>query len=421
MTKFKSRPETLAEKDVSYIREKTRKLKESGLTTHQAIKQIQKDYPSVSYGRIQWYLKEQADDKREQDEILIKEKIRVEKGKQTEERRKRKGKKNEGIWKLPTTTSKSLELKTNSEQDKILYEHYLEYRSLGNFVKEGEARKKETKTPYDYVKKYRIKNQSCKAHWLGGCINTIVNTVVPSGIRGIFLGKVAFPICGKVSPNTSGEDIQVIKENGKYWLLFAGMKIEILYQNHDEYYSKGIEKPVHEYWDSGVYHGGWIVKAKNGKWYWQSGVPKKPSEYQWDENKRRIYMIIQPILNECGIVWKTKFFNMDEQQVFDACLLHAKSTVRITSKTKDCRLYHVRKAINKVFRIWHERFGIYQPIVILQDTIGKAQSQDIENMNPTYKLQERLKDKLAEVNGMGANISDVKPFDVRTIRSRLSL
>jgi len=414
VTKYEYSPETLAEKDVTYIREEYKKN-----STMSTMKRLAKQY-NVSVGRIQWYLGALADEKRERDKQLIAKKIMVEKGKQTEERRKRKFRKNEGIWKLPSTIVKSLELKTNAEQDKILFEHYLEYRSLCNFVKEGEARKKETKQPYDYVKKYRITNESCKAHWLGGCVNIIVNTVIPSSIRGIYSGKISFPVSGKQSPKTSGEDIKVIKKNGKYWLLFADMEIEILYQNHDEYYSKGIKCSLHEYWEDEIYHGGWIRKAKNKKWYWQIGIPRAPSNYQWNENLK-VFIVIQPILNDLGIVWNARFFNMKNQLIYKACILHSKSTVRITSKAKDYRTWHVRNAIKRLFRIWHEKFGMLQPVVILQNTIGKAPSQESETMNPTFILEEKLKNKLAEVNGIGANILDVEPYNIEKIRSRLSL
>jgi hypothetical protein len=343
------------------------------------------------------------------------------KAKRTDERRNKKLRKTEGFWKLPSVTSKSIELKVTPEQDKVLYTHYLEYRSMANFVKEGEARRKEEKQPYDYVKRYRMKNQSCSAHWLGGCVLTLTSTIIPTGVRGIYLGRIAFPVRGKISPNTSGSDIEVAKKNDKYFLKFADKEIEILYQDHDEYYRMGIKETLHESWDKGVFYGGWILRAKNGKWFFKCGIPRESSKYEWDETSKKIVMVIQPTFNELGIVWNAEYFNEDNQRVFRATLLHAISTPRITSKKKDCRSCHVSSAIKKLFRIWHERFSQYRPIVVLQETVGKAPSQESANMNPTYKFELKLQDKLAELNGMGANIGDVEPFNIDKIRARLSI
>jgi len=343
------------------------------------------------------------------------------KAKRTDERRNKKLRKTEGFWKLPSVTSKSVELKIIPEQDKILYTHYVEYRSLANFVKDGEARRKEEKQPYDYVKKYRIKNQSCNAHWLGGCVLTLVSTVIPTAERGIYLGRIAFPVRGKISPNTSGQDIEVTKKDDRYFLKFAKEKIEMLYRDHDEYYRMGIKKTLHESWDEGVFYGGWILRAKNGKWYFKCGIPREPSKFEWDEKSKKIFMVIQPTFNELGIVWNTEYFNETNQRVFRATLLHAKSTPRITSKKKDYRIFHVNLAIKKLFKIWHERFSQYRPIVILQETDGKAPSQESSNMNPTYKLELKLKDKLAELNGIGANMGDIEPFNIDKIRSQLTI
>jgi len=332
---------------------------------------------------------------------------------------KRKRRKHEGFWELPRTVVKSLRLKTTPQQDKLLFEHYLEYRNFANFVKEGEARKKETKTPYDYVKKYRVKNKSCSAHWLGGCANTLVGAIIPSSIRGIILEHVAFPIRGKISPNTTSPDIKVTKVDGKYWLLFAKQMIEILYPENSDYYEKGIEKPLHMYWKESIFHGGWLV-CKKGKWYWQAGVPRSPPIFKWNNDSKRVFMVIQPILSKYGIVWIAKFFDEQNQQRENMTLLHAKSTPRLLSKTKDYRTYYVRKAINKLFRIWHEGYSMFRPTVILLEAVGEAPTKEVRNINPTYKLGEKMKDKLAEVDGQGANLQDC-PLDIAKIRSRLSL
>jgi hypothetical protein len=451
-------PISIAPKDKSYIREEYKKT-----PIIETQKRLADEY-GCSIGDIQWILGKLADKKRLEDKRLIQDANERHREKTIAKQKERKVKKNEGVWELPTVTVKSVQLKVTLEQDKKLYEHYTEFRSFANFIKEGIARttskilafnindeeiltefndtvnallnehindKQEktltrllTKLPkgnsYDFVKKYRQKNGNLDPNWLCGCATSFCNTTIPTAIRGVYLGKVGFPFSGKISPETTSNSIEVIKENDKYWLLFDGLKIEILYQNHDEYYGLGTEKQLHEYWDEGVYHGGYILKAKNGNWYVKFGIPRKESTFKWDENSKKVFMVIQPTFNELGIVWNAEYFNELNQQVFRATLLHAVSTSRLLSKEKDYRTIHVRIAIKKLFRVWHERFQTMKPMVVLQETIG-TQKREITNMNPTFILQEKLKSKLSEVNGFGANIQDVEPFNIEVIRSRLAI
>ena len=415
MTNFKRQPETIAEKDVATIRDKFR-----NNPMPQTIKNLAKEY-NVSYGRIQNYLKELADPLREANKDTIKEANERHREKSISKKKEHKVKKNEGWWKLPTVVSKSVELKTTPKQADVLYEHYKTYRNLANFVKEGEARMKETKTPYDYVKNYRQKGNEKSAHWLSSCIRMLTNTIIPTGIRGIYLGKVAFPVGGKQTGRDTSTDIDIECVDDKYYLVFAKERIEILYQNHDEYYSKDIEKTLHELWKGNVVCGGWILKSKSGKWYVKFGIPRRESDFKWEPTSSKIFMVIQPTFNELGIVWNAQYFNEQNQLLFKACLLHANSTPRLLSKNKDYRTDYVSRTIKKLFRIWHERFQTMRPIVILQETVGKAPSLEVSNMNPTYKLQMKLGDKLAQLNGRGANISEISPFNIEQLRSALAV
>lgn len=335
--------------------------------------------------------------------------------------KERKVKKNEGWWKLPTSVSKSVELKTTSEQAIILYEYYKAYRNLANFIKEGEARSKECKTPYDYVKNFRGFGNKISAHWLSSAQRMIINTVLPTAIRGIYLGKVAFPVDGKQTGRNTSSDIDVEFTDGKYYLVFAKERIEILYQDHDEYYGKDIEKKLHDLWKGNIVCGGWILRAKSGKWFAKFGISRKVSDFSWDVYSKKIFIMIQPTFNELGIVWNAEYFNEANQRVYKACLLHSDSTIRLLNKEKDYRTLYVASAIQKVFRIWHERFQTMRPIVILQETVGKSPSLECSNMNPTYKLQMKLCDKLAQLNGKGANISGINPFDIENARKSLGV
>lgn len=355
-------------------------------------------------------------------------------------------KKHEGFWKLPDVIVKSVKLKPHFWQCKALEEYAREYRAFLNYVKEGEARRKEVKQPYDYVKKYRMRagNQDVKldsafsAHWLGQCARIITNVVVPTAIRGIYAGRMAFPVAGKLSPKTIGPDVRVVKHHMRYWLRLGAEEIEIMFQNKREgYYAKGLEKPLSKLWDEGFCPGGWIVRRGKYNWYFYVGVPRAKdksgqfvSPYMWDEKSQRVFIVIQPTRNELGIVWLAKFFNEQNQlmtnastgrQIQSITLLHAVSTVRLLSKHANYRLHHVRKAVNILFKTWQRNFNTYRPIVILQEPITDGLTKAMININPTLILMEKLKDKLCEVNGMGANIANVEPFNIIKLRSRLSL
>jgi hypothetical protein len=336
-------------------------------------------------------------------------------------KKERKVKKNEGWWKLSTSVSKAVELKTTPEQNNLLYSYYQTYKNLATFIKEGEAQSKECKTPYDYVKNFRAYGNDVSAHWLSSAQRMIINTVLPTAIRGVYLGKVSFPVGGKQTGRDTSSDIDVEFTDGKYYLVFANERIEILYQDHDEYYGKDIAKKLHDLWKGNIVCGGWILRAKSGKWYAKFGIPRKPSDFTWDVHSKKVFIMIQPTFNELGIVWNAKYFNEANQQIFKACLLHADATIRLRNIKKDYRTVYVASAIQKVFRIWHERFQTMQPIVILQETVGKAPSLEAININPTYKLQMKLCDKLAQVNGMGANRSGVNPFDIECARKSLGV
>ncbi len=406
--------EKIAYKDVTYIRNEYKKN-----PTIETMKLLAIEY-DVSIGTIQKYLGKLADNKRLNDKKLIKEANERKKEKTIEKNKEHKRKKNEGRWELPTIVTKSVELKPTKTQADMLYECFKVYRNLANFVKEGEARIKETKQPYEYVKKFRGNNNKYNSHWLGSCVNVITNTILPTAIRGINLERISFPVCGKQTGRNTSTDIDVKKINNKYYLIFNKEKIEILYQNHDDYYSKNIEKPLHELWESNIVCGGWILQTKKGKWYVKFGIHRKPSTFKWDENSKKIYMVIQPFVNITGITWNVRFFNEDNNVMYKMCLLKGISSMRILSSNRDYRTPIIHKAIKKLFRVWYTKFNNYRPVVILQDTIQNYKgNMNLINMNPTYKLQMKLKDKLASCNGIGMNVSGIKPFDIIELRKLL--
>lgn len=353
-------------------------------------------------------------------------------------------KKTEGFWKLPDVIVKSVKLKTHFFQRQMLENHAKEYRSFLNYVKEGEARKKETKQPYNYVKEYRVKNSECGAHWLGSCARIITNVVLPTAIRGIYSGRMSFPVSGKMSPKTGSPDVKIVKHHSRYWLQFGSEgEMEIVFQNKktEGYYAKGLEKPLNQLWDEGYCPGGWIIRRSPKIWYFFTGIPRPKdtttgqyvSAYIWNENSPKVFMVVQPTYNELGIVWRAKFFNEKNQLMVNAStgrpinsitLLHSLSTTRLLSKRANYRLHHVRKAVNILFKTWQRNFNTYRPIVILQEneepkgiTVGK----EIRNINPTYMLMKKLQDKLCDVNGRGANIAGIEPFNIVKLRTRLSL
>jgi len=333
-----------------------------------------------------------------------------------EQRQNRKNRRT-SQWIIPSTISKSMLLKTTPEQEKILAETSYKIRGFFAYTLETEARK--INPSYETVKKFLQKSDALPAKTLDVIQRTKVKSTIQASIRNARLEKVVIPFQGSHG-NTSG-NAKVISKNDTFYLRINKNDFEILFQEEDDYYDSRIEIPLRKLFEAGETPSGEIIQAKNKKWYVRFSLKRKEPLTTFDENGKKIFLIIQPTFTEIGCKWLAYCYNENNEQIFKTTILKDVAWIRIPHTEKGYITYYTRKAVNNLMeKTWHKRFQTMKPTVILLDAIGKSPSPEVANLNPIFKFKLMTSDKLAEYNGDGYTLENCVN-NIMEVRNRLSL
>jgi hypothetical protein len=353
---------------------------------------------------------------KQQEQKLIQEANEREKAKIVEVRQ-RKQEVTDGKWFIPESISKLTELKLTSEQQDALIQLSFGMKAFSCYVLEVTARK--TMPDYELVKKFLKKNNKLGAKTLDVLNRTKIKAMIQSSIRKPRFSNFVIPFQG-THGNTAG-NAKVIKKNGKFYLRFNKMDLEILFQEHDNYFDSRIETPLRELFEKSETPSGEIFRPKNKHWYVRFSLKRKEPIIKFDENSKPVFMVVQPTFTQIGCKWLAYFYNELNQLIFKTTILRDVAWIRIPNTQNDFIKYYTLKASEQLIeKSWHKKFQTMKPIVVMLDAIGIVPSQIVANLNPTYKFRFRMQDKLAQYNGDGYTLSNC-PNNIDEIRARLSI
>lgn len=443
MTKYKHSPETLAEKDVATIREKARILKASGLSTHQTIKEIQKDYPSLPYGRIQWYLKELADDKREQDKQLVRTKIENDREQRQQKRWEKKDKHKVGeiplhdktmTWFRLIPVGKDLLRESGKMTEENFEKHFKMVQHLVNARVMYKTKELErTANEWEWVRKFCEKN-GYPSGFVGVNSRSLLPSLISSPLRGTRMKErtIAVLVKGKARKLSKKSKTGIlgvtagcarIKDvNDKHFLHVGSKEDEMIFEIYirpdsedDKYYTdllrriNEVESMDMRISDERKWGNGFQAKV--------SGVKKLP-EFNYSGEQ---YMTVLPCVEMLRGKYKVRIYDNTKTEENAKKLTWNLPYHLIKDKSPDERSGIIRAFIQKSVReLDIKRDHTKQTIVVYFEKQDDKSHREISNWLSEGKMFNKILDKLSWINGRMFKV-DGQPQTLNSCLTRLSL
>lgn len=451
MTKYKHQPETLAEKDVTYIRMKFQELKQNGLSTANAIKEIKKEYNKeikeehnkLSFGRIQWYLKELADDKREQDKQRQDEANQRQREQRQQKRWEKKDKYKIGEIPLHDKTMTWFSLipvgkDLRRESGKFTESNFEKYLKMVQHLVSARVMYKtkeleKTADEWEFVTKFCEKNDY-PSGFLGVNSRSLLPSLISSPLRGTRMKErtIALLIKGKarkLSKNSKTGKLGVtagcarIKNvNEKHFLHVGSKEDEMIFEIYirsdsedDKYYEdllrriNNVESMDMRVSDERKWGKGFQAKV--------SGVKQLPEFNYCGEQ----YITVLPVVEGLRGKYKVRIYD-DSKLESDAKKLTFNVPWHLLAHADGKRREGVMRTFiaKTVKEIDQKRDHKKQPIVIYFEKQDDGSHKDLSSWLCEGKMFNKLLDKLSWVKGRMSKV-DGQPQDLNSCLTRLSI
>jgi len=437
LTRFKNQPETLAEKDVTAIREELRKN-----PNRETIKRLAREY-GVSQGTIQRYGKETTDFAREDNRQRQQEAIDTQREKRQEKRWDKKDKFKVGEIPLhdKTMTWFSLipvgkDLKRESgEFTEENFENYLKMvQHLVNarvMCKTKELEK--SANDWDWVKKF-CEKYNYPSGFIGVNSRSLLPSLISSPLRGTRMKErtIALLIKGKarkLSKTSKTGQLGItagcarIKDvNGKHFLHVGSKDDEMIFEifihpdSEDDKYYQDLLRRINEVESMDMRISD---ERKWGKGFQAkvSGVKKLP-EFNYNGEQ---YITVSPSVEMLRGKYKVAIYDDSKLPENSRKLTWNLPYYLIQNKSPDERSGIIRAFIQKSIReLDLKRSHNKQPIIIYFEKQDDKSHREISNWLSEGKMFNKLLDRLSWINGRMFKV-DGEPQSLSDCLTRLSL